>query len=98
MLALFGVMVAFLAPPYYENWCFERFLGNLAHDPATEGRPVNLIHALVVDKAASWGLPVRTDDVQVSRTGSRTSIEVLFVIRIDLPFYSVDLHFRPRAS
>ena len=94
VLALVAVL---LVPPYYQNWQFGEFLGVLAHDPATANRSPDLIRALVVDKAASMGLPVRTSDVHVSQVGKSVKIEVLYVVHIDIPVYTVDLHFRPGA-
>jgi hypothetical protein len=90
-------MVVLLAPPYYENWRLQRYLSALAHDPASAHRSSDLLRALVVDRAASMGLPVRTGDVQVAQGSNSIKIEVLYVVHIDLPVYTVDLHFRPSA-
>ena len=97
MLALFVVMAAFLAPPYYENWRFERFLSALAHDKASSSGSLELIQALVVDRAAASGLPVRTGDVHVARLPNGVRIDVLYVVHLDLAVYAIDLHFRPGA-
>lgn len=97
VLVLLALVAVLLVPPYYENWQLQRFIGALAADPATPKRSLDLIHALVVDKAASLGLPVRTPDVHVTRSRSELKIEVLYVVHIDLPVYTVDLHFRPGA-
>ena len=97
VLVLLALLAALLAPPYYHNWQLRQFLGALAHDPATAGRSTDLVRALVVDNAASMGLPVRTSDVHVTRPSKTVRIEVLYVVHIDLPVYTVDLHFRPGA-
>jgi hypothetical protein len=34
----------------------------------------------------------------VTRNGSRGRVQVLYVVRVDLGIYTVDLHFRPGAS
>jgi len=94
LLVLIGVL---LAPPYYENWRLQRYLSTLAHDPASAHRSTDLLRALVIDKAASMGLPVRTGDVQVTAGPGSVRIEVLYVVHIDLPVYTVDLHFRPSS-
>ena len=91
-------MAVLLAPPYYENWKLQRYLSALAHDPASAHRSTDLLRALVVDKAAGMGLPVRTGDVQVAQGANSIKIEVLYVVHIDLPVYTVDLHFRPSAG
>jgi len=97
VLVLLVLVAVLLVPPYYENWQLQRYLGALAGDPATPQRSIDLVRALVVDKAASLGLPVRTPDVHVTRSGNEFKIEVLYVVHIDLPVYTVDLHFRPGA-
>jgi hypothetical protein len=95
VLVLFVLIGILLAPPYYHDWELQRYLHALAHDPATGNRSTNLVQALVVDKAASLGLPVRTADVHVLRVKDKIQIEVLYIVHIDLPVYTVDLHFRP---
>ena len=94
VLLLMGVL---LAPPYYENWRLQRYLSALARDPASHQRSIDLLRALVVDKAASMGLPVRIGDVQITPGPGAPKIEVLYVVHVELPLYTVDLHFRPGA-
>ena len=97
MLVLLALIAVLLVPPYYENWRLQRYLSALAHDPASTHCSTDLLRALVVDRAASMGLPVRTGDVQVMAGPNSVRIEVLYVVHIDLPVYTVDLHFRPSA-
>jgi hypothetical protein len=97
VLVLLALIAVLLIPAYYHNWELQRYLAALSHDPATGKRPVDLVRALVVDKAAGLGLPVHTADVHVTRAGDVVKIEVLYVVHIDLPVYTVDLHFRPGA-
>lgn len=93
------VLIAILLiPPYYENWKLQRYLNALAHDASARSRPVEMVQAMVVDHAAALGLPVRGDDVHVTRSRDAVKIEVLYVVHIDLPVYTVDLHFRPGAG
>ena len=95
LLVLIGVL---LAPPYYHDWQLQQYLKALVNDPATANRSPDLVRALVVDKAAALGLPVRTADVHVTGTPRQVKIEVLYIVHIDLPVYTVDLHFRPGAG
>jgi hypothetical protein len=97
VLVLLALIAVLLAPPYYENWRLQRYLSALAHDPASTHRSTDLLRALVVDRAASMGLPIRTGDVQVTTGPNSVKIDVLYVVHIDLPIYTVDLHFRPSA-
>src|SRR5438105_4037536 len=99
-IAVLLVMVAvgvLLIPPYVENWKLQSFINELAEDPAIAQKPPEMIRANIVNKAASLGLPVRTDDVRVTKSGDAYHIDVLYIVRVDLPVYTVDLHFRPKA-
>jgi len=97
VLAVLVLMGALLAPPYFENWRLQRYLNALSHDPASRQRSIDFLRALVVDKAAGMGLPVRIGDVQITPGPGAPKIEVLYVVHVDLPVYTVDLHFRPSA-
>src|SRR5258706_586017 len=82
MMVLLALIAVLLAPPYYENWRLQRYLTALAHGPASTHRSTDLLRALVIDKAASMGLPVRTGDVQVTAGPTSVKIEVLYVVHI----------------
>jgi hypothetical protein len=97
VLVLMAAIGILLVPPYIENWKLQSFINQIAQDPATAQKTPEIVRANVVDKAASLGLPVHTDDVRVTRSGDALKIEVLYIVRIDLPIYTVDLHFRPAA-
>lgn len=93
-MAAIGVL---LLPPYFENWKLQQYLNDLGADPATAGKTPEVLRANVVNKAAQLGLPVHTEDVRVSKSGDAVRVEVLYLVRVDLAVYSVDLHFRPAS-
>ena len=93
-MAVIGFM---LLPPYFENWKLQQYLNDVGADPATAGKTREVLRANVVNKAAELGLPVHTEDVRVSKSGDALRIEVLYLVRVDLAVYSVDLHFRPAS-
>ncbi len=95
LLLALALLAALLIPPYYANWEFRRYLQGESREAARSHDSDDLIKALVVDRAASLGLPMRLGDVRVSRARNSLRIEALYVVRVDLPAYSVDLHFRP---
>ena len=95
VLLVLALIAVLLAPPYYHDWQLQNYLRALVHDQAISNRSTELVRALVVDKAAGLGLPVRTADVHVTRSNDKVKIEVLYIVHIDLPVYTVDLHFRP---
>ena len=95
LLVFFAVR---LLPAYLLNLEFQRALTEIVERPATRTTLDDMLRAEVVNRAARLGLPVRLEDVGVKRTDRRIEIEVLYVVPVELPLYSVDLHFRPRAS
>jgi hypothetical protein len=94
-LALFAVR---LVPVYLKNFELQQFLEETAQRKATIETLDDLIRVQVVNEAARLGLPVRADQVRVRRTPGKIRIEVLYIVPVDLPLYTVDLHFRPAAD
>jgi hypothetical protein len=94
VLAVLVVMAVALTPPYFRNFEFQRYL-----DRAVErAKSPDILVADAVNRAAQMGLPVRASDVHASRTGDRLRVEIIYIIRVDLPLYTVDLHFHPSAG
>ena len=57
------------------------------------------LQAEAVDKAASLGIPLRSPDVKViPLPGGGFRVDVIYLVRVDLGFYAVDLHFHPAAE
>lgn len=97
VLVLLAAMGVLLLPPYIDNWKLQGYLNDLASDPATVQKSPEVIQSNIVNKAASLGLPVRSDDVRVTRSADGLRIEVLYLVQVTLGPYSVELHFRPAA-
>ena len=95
ILVILGVL---LVPPYAENWRLQSYVNDLADDPGTAQLPAETVRARVLNQAASLGLPVHSDDVQVGVTQGTVKIDVLYIIHVDVAGYTVDLHFRPAAG
>jgi len=94
VLVVFLVVVGALIPPYFENLQFQRYLSRAVERVES---PDALV-ADVVNKAAQMGLPVRAGDVHASRTENGLRVDIIYIIRVDLPLYTVDLHFHPSAG
>ena len=94
-LAGFGIL---LIPHYLDNFEFQRQLEQISRDPANLSRPAELVRVHVVQRASQLGLPVGMDQVMVAPAEGRTRVEVRYFVRVDLPMYKVDLHFRPSAG
>jgi hypothetical protein len=92
------VIGGFLIPPYVDNFRLQRYINALIDDPATASQAPTTVQAEIVSKAASLGLPLRTEDVQVSSSNGALRVDALYVVHVDLAGYTVDLHFRPAAG
>jgi hypothetical protein len=102
-IAVLAALVAFgvlLTGPYYRNWQLQRYLEETAF--AAEPQPpraTDLVAASVAETAARLGIPVRTEQIRVTRAAEGgLYLEARYVVRVDLLLYTVDLHFRPSAG
>jgi hypothetical protein len=94
VLVVLLIVAGALLPPYVDNLKFQRYLDRAverAHSP-------DILQTEILNRAAQMGLPVRAGDVRVHRTGNRLRVEIVYVVRVDLPLYTVDLHFHPAAG
>jgi len=96
-LVVLILFAALLLPPYWWNLEFQRTLEDTAQQAAGSGEADESVRVKVVNAAAKLGLRVGFDQVRLKRAPGRLEIEVLYVVPIELPLSSVDLHFRPRA-
>lgn len=100
-IAVLGAMAylgANLAPIYFRNLELQRFVEETAQRPESQSAPEGVLAAAVMEKAQELRLPVRYDNVKVVRTEVGTRIDVRYNARVDLPLYTVDLHFYPGAG
>ncbi|MBZ5583607.1 MAG: hypothetical protein LAQ30_15640, partial [Acidobacteriia bacterium] len=94
------------APIYLRNLRFQSFVAALPQRVAKEtaaGAPPSddLLRTWVLDKAHRLDLPVTAGDVQIHRSpgvGLVERIEVKYLVRVDFPGYTVNLHFYPGAG
>jgi hypothetical protein len=93
VLAALGLFAAVLAPIYVRNFRFHEFVSGLTHNVETRDRSGDALLGMVLAKARSLSLPVTASDVQIIRTGAEVRIVVRYVVKVDLPGYTVELHF-----
>ena len=98
ILGVLALLAAQMAPPYFHNLEFQRFLETASAESNTQAQEEDAVRAAALNKAALLGLPVRFDNVKVTPAGEHFAIQVNYVVRVDLPLYTVDLHFRPSAG
>lgn len=95
VLVALGAIGAVLLVPYGRNYQFQNALYNIVSTATNAG----VLQAAVVDKAASVGIPLKISDVKVIPTPSGGfTVDVVYLVRVDVGFYAVDLHFHPAAE
>lgn len=98
VIVLLLVVAGFLVSPYVTNWRLQGYINDLADDPAVTRRPVGAIRTDVLNEAATLGLPIQSEDVQVAATANGVKIDVLYIVHVNILGYTIDLHFRPAAG
>lgn len=97
ILGLFAAALGWLAPVYLRHYRFGQAVERLMAEPGLAERPPEVVQVAVAARAASLGLPVKPEQVRVGRSSGRLEVEARYVVRVDLPVYTVDLHFRVRS-
>ena len=94
-LVLFGVT---LIPLYYRNYQFQQFVSAATQRVENHTKSDDLLREWLLDKAAALDLPVKAGNVQIRRSPDGLRIDVLYLVRVDLWVYTVNLHFHPGAG
>ena len=88
-------VLAMLMPPYFQNSKFQQYLEEEVSRSATPA----ILRTDIANRAAQMGLPLRGDDVRITpKGGNGLRVDVVYINRVDLKLYSVDLHFHPSAE
>ena len=98
ILVTLGVMGARLIPIYLENIRLQGYVEGIAQDAENMTRPDDAVRVAVLEKAAFLGLPVKAENVHVKRSNETMRIDVRYIVRVDFPLCTVDLHFYPGAG
>ena len=85
-----------LIPPYSQNSKFQEYLDiAVARSTVSPG----ILKTDIVNRAAQMGLPLRDGDVRITEKGGNgLRVDVVYINRVDLKLYTVDLHFHPSAE
>jgi hypothetical protein len=98
VLAGLVFFAAMFAPIYFHNMQLQNFVADVAARPDTASKSDDLVRTWVLDKAHELDLPVKSDNVRILHSREGTRIDVRYFVRVDLPLYTVDLHFYPGAG
>ena len=100
ILAVLGFVLAVCAPYYFRNLRFQNYVAGLTRNVENREKPDATLRALILQRAQQLELPITADNVHIRREpdGSLKQISVKYMVPIDLPGYSVKLHFYPGAG
>src|SRR5690349_24975292 len=94
------LLLAALAPIYFHNMQLQGYVARLTHRVENLTKSDEILRTMVVDEASRLALPVAANDVHVSRSAEGTvqRIDVRYFVHVNLPGYSVSLHFHPGSA
>ena len=98
ILIALAIMGARLLPLYLDNMRLQSYVERITRDAENRSRPDDVLRVAVLEKAAFLGLPVKAENVRIKRSEDNMRIDVRYVVRVDFPMYTVDLHFYPGAG
>ena len=98
ILAILAFLGARLLPLYLENMRLQSYVEGITRDAENRTRPDDVLRVAVLERAALLGLPVKADNVHIKRSSDSVRIDVRYIVRVDFPMYTVDLHFYPGAG
>jgi len=92
VLAGLSGLAVLLAPVYLRNLQLRNFLRETA--PASD----EILQQQILDKGRSLGLDIAPDHIQIRHSPADGPTDVRYVIRVNMPLYTVDLHFSSKLK
>jgi len=101
-LAIIGILVFLavkLVPHYVDNYQFQDELNNLARVVTyAQAKGEDDVRAEVLRLAQQHELPVRSEQIKVSKSQTGVNIEVNYNVVVPVPGYTFNLKFNPAAG
>jgi hypothetical protein len=98
ILAVMVFVLATFAPIYFRNLQLQNYVSDVTHSVDSQSRSDDLLRTWVLNKAHQLNLPITEDNVHIVRAADGVRIDVRYFVRVNLPGYTVDLHFYPGAG
>jgi hypothetical protein len=100
VLGIIVVILAVCAPYYFRNRTLQNYVADLTRRVDIREQPDAGIRRVVLQRAEQLGLPVTEANVRINRAedGTLRQIDVRYMVPIELPGYTVKLHFYPGAG
>jgi hypothetical protein len=89
-----GFYVAWsLIPPYFYNYQFQDDLDDIARRASYTANTDDDVKAIIIRKAQEEEIPLKEDEIAISRNGATIGITVKYNIHVDMAVHPVDLAF-----
>jgi hypothetical protein len=98
VVAGLGLFAALFTPIYFHNLELQNFVAEVAARPDVQSKSDDLVRTWVLDKAYQLQLPIHADNVKIAHSPEGMRIDVRYQVKVDLPGYTVNLHFYPGAG
>jgi len=98
VLAILIILGVRLIPIYVHNQELQQFVEEVTRRASAATSSDDVIRSWVLTKAGDLELPVVAGNVHIERSTQSVRIEVRYMVRVNLPLYTVDLHFYPGAG
>ncbi len=99
VLALIIFLSVKLLPPYINNYQFQQAIDTVARFSAyAQNRNAEDIKQEVMAKARECDVLLPADAIEVEKTGTSVSIDVKYVVVVELPGKTVEMRFNPVAG
>ena len=98
LLAVFVVMAVRLTPPFFENRDLQAHIEQVAVSPESAALHTEVLRMRLLERVRRMGLPVRGDQIRITRSKAGTSIDIRYVVPVDFYLTTIDLHFHPRGG
>jgi len=95
VLAGFVLFLVLFTPIYVHNLQLQDYVAQVSARRDARASSDDVLRTWVVDRAHQLDLPIRADDVKIARSSGAVRIDIHYKVRVDLPGYTVNLHFDP---
>jgi hypothetical protein len=98
ILAVLLLAAILFTPLYLRNLSLQNFVAGVTHDVKNQQKPDAILRTWVLEKAEQLELPITEGNVHITRSPDGMRIDVRYSVHVNLPGYTVDLHFYPGAG
>lgn len=94
LVVVAGIYVGWkIIPPYFHNYEFQDDLDEIARRNSYTLKTDDDVRAVVIQQAGSLDIPLKEDQISISRSGDGMGISVHYRIHVDLVVHPMDLDF-----